>query len=77
MNQKIKELLACPKCHGNLKFKESEIFCTYCNSKYEEVKGIPFFIKNKFSNEEMSVGGFRDKLRKNIKCFARFTPKYK
>jgi uncharacterized protein YbaR (Trm112 family) len=42
----LKEILACPKCKGDLEFHEDrgEIHCTRCRLAYEIRDGIPVML---------------------------------
>lgn len=37
---KLEDILVCPKCKSELKFKNEECVCTECNSKFEKVAGV-------------------------------------
>lgn len=72
MRDEIKNLLACPNCKKELIFDENKIICAECKSNYKVVNDSPVFLNKKLSNAEVSVGGFRDKLRKNPYFFKTF-----
>lgn len=44
MDDKIKQILACPYCKTIVKFKSNEILCQNCKRKYPIVEGIPLML---------------------------------
>lgn len=43
LKKKLLEILACPKCHGNLKYLKGKngLLCKKCNLLYKIEDGIP------------------------------------
>ncbi len=44
MDKKLLEILACPVCKGDLIYKETQLLCCSCKSKYSIVNGIPVLL---------------------------------
>jgi len=46
MDKELLEILACPKCKGDLEFKEKEncLICHECKLKYHIRNGIPVML---------------------------------
>jgi len=46
LNEKLLEILACPKCKGNLEYKQEEevLICHKCRLKYEIKDDIPIML---------------------------------
>ena len=40
----LKEILACPKCKGELEYRETEIRCNACKLAYRIEDGIPVML---------------------------------
>jgi hypothetical protein len=43
----LRELLACPACHGQLRLDAERIVCERCGQSYPIVDGIPVLIAEK------------------------------
>lgn len=45
-NEKLLEILVCPKCHGTIIYEENEnkIICKTCRLKFEILDGIPIML---------------------------------
>lgn len=43
---KVRELLACPACHGELRLEAERVVCAGCGRGYPVVDGIPVLIAN-------------------------------
>lgn len=67
----LQTLWACPSCHGSLHNKNG-LYCSSCGTKYRLAGEVPVFLKKKLSRATLSVGGFRDKLRKHPRFFSAF-----
>ena len=48
LKSKIGEVLACPKCNGQLKEKGDELFCPFCRKKYSMQDGVFRASENKY-----------------------------
>ncbi|NOZ63890.1 MAG: Trm112 family protein [Caldiserica bacterium] len=44
MDEKLLEILACPKCKGGVKWKEDKIICLQCKKYYPIKEGIPVML---------------------------------
>ena len=44
MNKDLLEILACPKCHGDLKLGKSKLICIKCKKEYKIKDGIPILL---------------------------------
>lgn len=44
MDQKLLEVLACPKCKGDLELKEDSLICSECRLRYRIEDGIPIML---------------------------------
>ena len=54
----ILSILACPKCKGNLIFKQTYFICLNCKLKYEIKEEIPDFLiehSKKLTDEELKA----------------------
>ena len=49
ISKELMDILACPTCKGDLKYKrtESSLFCTNCGVKYPIKDGIPILLPKK------------------------------
>jgi uncharacterized protein YbaR (Trm112 family) len=43
----LREMLACPACHGELRFRGERVMCESCGREYPIVEGIPVLIAEK------------------------------
>ncbi len=44
MDEKLLEILACPKCKGEVKWKGDKIICPQCKKYYPIREGIPVML---------------------------------
>ncbi|HLD16074.1 MAG TPA: Trm112 family protein [Candidatus Nanoarchaeia archaeon] len=44
MNKELLDILACPKCKGNLNYNKTKLSCKKCKKDYKIKEGIPIFI---------------------------------
>ncbi len=44
MDQKLLEVLACPKCKGDLELKKGSLICSECRLRYRIEDGIPIML---------------------------------
>ena len=45
ISQELLEILACPKCHTKVEFKEpDQLLCPHCRVRYPIVDGIPVML---------------------------------
>ncbi len=44
MDEKLLEILACPKCKGEVKWKDNKIICLHCKKYYPIRDGIPVML---------------------------------
>lgn len=44
MNKELLEILACPKCHGDLRLGKNKLICTRCKKVYEIKDNIPILL---------------------------------
>ena len=46
LDQKLLDILVCPKCKGDLEYRraDSELACTACRLRYEVRDGIPIML---------------------------------
>lgn len=72
MHNNLKQILGCPSCHNALIISEKKMKCSNCGKQYNIVNDKPVFLNKRLSSDEISVGGFRDKLRKNKAFFRIF-----
>jgi SAM-dependent methyltransferase len=56
--QHLAELLACPRCHGDLRLTEDGLRCTSCDQTFPIVDGIPIFLDDldAASHDELDHG---------------------
>lgn len=46
----VAEILACPACHGNLRFESDSPVCERCGRRYPVIDGIPVLIAERADN---------------------------
>ncbi len=44
MDKKLIEILACPKCKGDLEYKKNSLICLKCKLKYRIEDDIPIML---------------------------------
>jgi len=44
MNKKLLEILACPKCKGEVKLKGNSLRCSECKSEYVIENDVPIML---------------------------------
>ena len=44
ISKEILDILACPKCKGDLDYDENQLVCPKCDKRYEIKDGIPVFV---------------------------------
>ena len=44
MDEKLLEILACPRCKGDLELKENSLICNNCKLRYRIEDGIPIML---------------------------------
>lgn len=44
MDEKLLEILACPKCKGDLELKDNYLLCHHCQLKYRIEDDIPVML---------------------------------
>jgi len=44
MDERLLEILACPKCKGDLELKGNKLICKNCKKEYEIRDGIPILM---------------------------------
>jgi uncharacterized protein YbaR (Trm112 family) len=44
MDEKLLEILACPKCRGDLAYEENQLICYKCKLRYRIEDGIPIML---------------------------------
>ncbi|NOZ82051.1 MAG: Trm112 family protein [Candidatus Micrarchaeota archaeon] len=44
MDKELLEILACPKCKGDVKFEKGKIVCERCRLKFPVENGIPVML---------------------------------
>jgi len=51
----LRELLACPACHGELRLEELRMVCAGCGRWYPVVDGIPVLIAEASGTDSVEV----------------------
>ena len=62
MNEKLKNILACPECKSGLSERGSKLICKKCRKNYLILDSIPVFIDKTLESEEISAGAFKTRM---------------
>ena len=64
MKQELLSVLACPKCHGDVKLKEMFLVCSKCKLAFPVIDDIPdMLLEDAWPLEKAEKSGFKHKLK--------------
>ena len=64
VEKKLLDIMACPKCRGNIELKGMFILCRKCRLAYPILEDVPdMLIKDAWPLDEAGKQGFRHKLK--------------
>lgn len=63
MQDKLRNILACPECKGELKSSATGVSCNLCNRNFKVSKGVPIFLNSLVEDESAGAGSFKDEMK--------------
>jgi uncharacterized protein YbaR (Trm112 family) len=63
MNEKLKNILACPECKSGLAERKGNLVCEKCKKLYKIEGEVPIFLENLLESEEIAAEGFKSRLK--------------